>query len=395
VNTLPFPVYDADHHLYEPAEAFLRHLPEKFEKEFFFVDVKGRKKLVIGGLLTEYIPNPTFEVVAGPGTHEIWYRSKNTAGLSMRELSGKPIHPPAEWRSGDGRLAVMDQQGIHAALVFPTLASVIEERLNHKPEVMGALFHSLNQWTAEEWGFARENRLFSVPMISLADLDLALQELDFILKSGARVVGIRPAPVPNSKGSRSFGYPEFDPFWKRVEEARIFVCLHASDSGYDKIARWWTGGREEWIAFSQDAFQLTLDGLGRPVCDAISAMICHGLLDRFPKLRIASVENGADWVGPLLHRLDKAYGKMPKAFSRPPRETFRENFFVAPFYEDDPIDLAEFLPAHRILFGSDFPHPEGLAEPLDYLKEFNKFDEPAIERIFSRNLKGLLEGVRD
>ena len=57
--------------------------------------------------------------------------------------------------------------------------------------------------------------------------------------------------------------------------------------------------------------------------------------------------------------------------------------------------LAKLLPAERILFGSDFPHPEGLAEPLDYLKEFADFSEGDIKRIFHGNLKGLLEGARD
>jgi predicted TIM-barrel fold metal-dependent hydrolase len=57
--------------------------------------------------------------------------------------------------------------------------------------------------------------------------------------------------------------------------------------------------------------------------------------------------------------------------------------------------LASHIPANRILFGSDFPHPEGLEEPLDYLKEFGNFSEGDIQRIFSGNLKGLLEGQRD
>lgn len=392
---LPYDVYDADHHLYEPAEAFLRHLPQRFQNDFYFVELKGRTKLVIGGQLSEYIPNPTFEVVAGPGTHEKWYRADNPEGLTMRELTGKPIRPPAEWRSGDGRLAVMDQQGVHAALVFPTLASVIEERLNHKPESMAALFHSLNLWTDEEWGFARENRLFSVPMISLADQDLAIEELETVLKAGARCIGIRPAPVPGFRGSRSPGFPEFDPFWARVEEAGIFVCLHTSDSGYDRIYRWWTGGGGEYQPFEGDAFKATLDTLGRPIADTLSALICHGVFARFPKLRMISVENGADWVRPLLHRLDKAYGQMPKAFKQHPRETFRENIFVAPFYEDNIPQLAQDIPVERILFGSDFPHPEGVAEPLDYLKEFAGFDDAAMKRIFHTNMKGLLEGVRD
>ena len=123
---LAYPVYDADNHLYETADAFLRrHLPKAFAKDFYFVEVKGRTKLVIGGELSEYIPNPTFEVVAAPGTHERWYRA-NPDGLTLRQMTGTPLRPPPEWRSGEGRLKVMDQQGIHAALVFPTTASVIE-----------------------------------------------------------------------------------------------------------------------------------------------------------------------------------------------------------------------------------------------------------------------------
>src|SRR3546814_17433455 len=119
----------------------------------------------------------------------------------------------------------MDQQGIHAARVFPTLASVIEERLNHKPAVMGALFHSLNQWTAEAWGFAREDLMFPVPMISLADMDLALNALEFVLKAGGNTVDIRTAPVPGFRGRRSFGFPEFEPFWSRRATAQKIIWL--------------------------------------------------------------------------------------------------------------------------------------------------------------------------
>ena len=86
---------------------------------------------------------------------------------------------------------------------------------------------------------------------------------------------------------------------------------------------------------------------------------------------------------------------MPKSFSRHPRDTFIKHFFVAPAYEDDMQQIAKWLPAERILFGSDFPHPEGLAEPLDYLKEFEGFPAADIEKIFSSNLKGLIDGVRN
>ena len=290
----------------------------------------------------------------------------------------------------------MDQQGIHAALVLPTLASVIEARLPHKPETMAALFTAFNTWLYEEWGYAREGRLFAVPMISLADVSSAVKELETLLERGARCVGIRPAPVPGLRGSRSFGLAEFDPFWARCAEAGIFVCLHASDSGYDKIFQWWTqGSAGEFRPFEKDPLGLMLEPLARPITDSISALLAHGTLHRHPNLRIASLENGADWVGTLLKRMDRAYGQMPTGFACHPRETFMKQVFVAPSYEDDMDELATLIPVERILFGSDFPHPEGLAEPLAYLREFENFHPNQVERIFHANLKGLLEGARD
>jgi predicted TIM-barrel fold metal-dependent hydrolase len=393
--TLPFPVYDADHHLYEPEEAFTRHLPQKFKRDFYFVDVEGRRKLVIGGMLSDYIPNPTFSVVAAPGAHEKWFRAENPEGKSLREITGKAIRPPETWRSGDGRIAMLDQQGLHAALVFPTLASVIEERIGAQGDVAAALMHSLNQWTLEEWGYARENRLFQAPMISLTNVEAAVQELDFVLKNGARAIAIRPAPVPDIRGSRSFGFQDYDPFWARVADSGVFVCLHSSDSGYDRVTNWWLGGSGEYLPFEYSPFKAVVDSIGRAISDSLSALICHGVFDRHPNVRIVAVENGAHWLAPLLHRLDRAYGQMPQMFKQHPRDAFRKHIFVAPFYEDDITDLRNHIPVERILFGSDYPHPEGLVEPLDYVKEFSAYSADEIQKIFSSNMKGLLEGARN
>lgn len=393
MSALPFPVYDADNHLYEPEEAFTRYLPDKFKRDFYFVEHNGRQKLVIGGMLSEFIPNPTFAVVAGPGSHLVWYRAQNTEGKSLRELTGKAIRPPQSWRTGEGRMELLDEHQLHAALVFPTLASVIEERIGARGDVSAALFHSLNQWMAEEWGFARENRIFGVPFISLTDVDAAVAELEFVLERGARVMNIRPAPVPDIRGSRSFGYPEYDPFWARVAEAGIFVAMHGSDSGYDKVTRWWEGGRSEQIAFSHSPFKSVVDLIGRAASDSMAALICHGVFDRHPTLKVASIENGATWVAPLIHRLERAYGQMPQEFKKHPVDQLREHIWVAPFYEDDVDALRELIPVERILFGSDFPHAEGVAKPLDYLDEFTQFKPDDVRKIFSTNLKQLLEGA--
>ncbi|EEA01814.1 amidohydrolase 2 [Burkholderia sp. H160] len=390
-----YPIYDCDRHFYEPPDAFLRHLPKQFRSEFQYVKINGRTKLAVGGVLSDYIPNPTFEVVAAPGSHEGWYRGQNPDGKSLREYGGAPIASQAAFHNGDAHLAVMDQQGIHAGLVLPTLASVIEERLGDRAEVVSALFHAMNQWTVEEVGLAHANRLFPVSMVHLGDVDAAVKELDYLLANGARVVGVRPAPVPGIKGGRSIGSTEFDPFWARVNESKIFVVLHVSDSGYDKVNRWWTaGGKGEWRPFEKDAFAELLDAMGRAISDSLSALISHGVFDRFPNVRVASLENGSAWLEPLLKRLASTYHKMPQCFNGDPIETFRRHVYVSPFYEDPIGRLAELLGADRVLFGSDWPHPEGLGEPLDFFKDVGDIDAATVQRIMSTNLKELLEGKR-
>ncbi|MGL5839284.1 MAG: amidohydrolase family protein [Sphingorhabdus sp.] len=391
---LPYRVYDADNHLYEPEEAFTRHLPKKWHREFQFVQVRGRTKLAIGGQISDYIPNPTFDVIAAPGTHEKWYRGTNIEGLTLREMSGEPVPCIPSYRNGEERLKLLDEQNIHATLMFPTLASVVEERMSYDLEMMSGVMKSLNRWTEEEWGFAREGRLFAIPMITLADLDLAIEELEWALSKGARAIGIRPAPVPHYRGSRSFGFKEFDPFWARVAEAGIFVCLHSSDSGYDKIARMWVSG-SEYLPFQPDPFKACLRVTERAISDSISALICHGVFERHPNVRVVSVENGSSWVAPLLHTLELVYGQMPQMFKTHPVEQFRKHVFVAPYYEEDVPELARAIGVERVLYGSDYPHPEGLADPLSFIDEIATMSAADQERIMATNLKDLLAGNRD
>ena len=389
---LGYLVYDADNHLYEPEEAMTSHLPKKWQKEFQYVEVRGRKKLAIGGQISDYIPNPTFEVLAAPGSHELWYRAQNHEGLSLRELSGTPIKCPEAYRTGEARLALMDEQGVHATLIFPTLASAVEERMNYDHELMNAVIHSLNQWMFEQWGFARSDRIYAVPFVTLMDVDMAVAELEWALERGARTIGVRPAPVPGYRGSRSPGFEEFDPFWARVAEAGIFVSMHASDSGYDKFARIWQGG-SEILPFVPDPFKMTLGLAGRAIGDSISALICHGVFERHPNVRVASIENGGKWVKGLIETFHHVYGQMPKEFNEHPVETFRKHIFVAPFYEEPVQELADLIGVTNVLFGSDYPHPEGLAQPIDFLKELDGMKPDDQERIMSTNLKALIEGA--
>ena len=234
---LGFPVYDADNHLYETRDALTQHLDKKYRRQVQYVEVNGRTKLAVCGKISDYIPNPTFDLVARPGAYAR-FAATGAKAKTMREMGRAegPMKCIDEFRDPDKRLALMDEQGLHATLVWGTLVSAIEERMKHDADLMSGVLRAFNRWLYETWGFARRDRLFPVPMLSLMDVDEAVAELEWCLERDCRIVGIRPAPVPGYRASASPAMPEFDPFWARVNEAGITVGMHASDSGYDEYA---------------------------------------------------------------------------------------------------------------------------------------------------------------
>ena len=188
----------------------------------------------------------------------------------------------------------MDELGVDRTLMFPTLASLLEERMRDDPELTHAAIHALNEWMYEEWTFNYEDRIFATPVITLPIVEKAIEELEWVLERGAKTVLIRPAPVPGFRGSRSFGYPEFDPFWQAVVDADILVSMHSSDSGYTRYTNDWTGP-SEMLPFRLDSFRYMTGG-HRPIQDTMAAFVCHGVFARFPDLRVASIEAGGDWI---------------------------------------------------------------------------------------------------
>src|SRR5205807_6665595 len=133
---------------------------------------------------------------------------------------------------------------VDRTLIFPTLASLLEERMRDDPELIHVVIHAFNEWLYEEWQFNYQDRIFAAPVISLPIVDRAIEELEWVLERGARTVLIRPAPVPGFRGPRSFGLPEFDPFWRLAEAAKVLVTMHASDSGYSRQVGEWDGASE-------------------------------------------------------------------------------------------------------------------------------------------------------
>ena len=202
------------------------------------------------------------------------------------------------------------------------------------------------------------------------------------------MVLIRPAPVPGYRGPRSFGLPEFDPFWAKVVEADVLVAMHSSDSGYDRFANEWMGSDSEMLPFQPQAFRML--GQWRPIEDAVSALVCHGALSRFPQLKVAVIENGSSWVAPLLGNLADVYKKMPQDFLEDPVTVLKRNIHVSPFWEEDLGALADLIGVERVLFGSDYPHPEGLADPATYVDELAGLPDETVRKIMGGNLARLM-----
>ncbi|ABW13421.1 amidohydrolase 2 [Parafrankia sp. EAN1pec] len=385
---LTFPVFDADNHLYETRDAFTRHLPDRYRGAVDYVEVRGRTKIAIRGQISDYIPNPTFDVVARPGAQEEYFRVGNPEGKSYREIVGDPMRSIPAFREPAPRIQLMDELGVDRALMFPTLASLLEERMRDDPDLTHAVVHSLNEWIHEVWSFNYENRIFTTPVITLPIVEKAIAELEWAAERGARAVLIRPAPVPGLRGSRSFALPEFDPFWQAVVDADILVAMHSSDSGYSRYQSDWTGP-QEMLPFRPDPFRMVTMG-HRPAEDSMTAFVCGGVFARFPKLRVASIEAGGDWVVPLLEHLADAYTKMPHGFDEDPVEAFRRNIYISPFHEDNIEKLVEAIGVDHVLFGSDYPHPEGLAEPCSYVDHLPAgMPEEDVRKIMGENLARL------
>jgi predicted TIM-barrel fold metal-dependent hydrolase len=387
---MDFKPVDADNHYYEPLDAFTRHLDKKFAWRGVRPVQDGKHvQLLMAGRVNRFIPNPTFDPIIVPGCLDAQFRGRIPEGVDPRSLMKvEPLRE--EYRDRDKRLAVVEQQGLEAVLLFPTLGCGVEQALRGDVDATMASLHAFNRWLEEDWGFDHRGRLIAAPMLSLADPDAACAELDSLLARGARLVHVRPAPVPGPNGtSRSLGSKQHDPVWARLAEASVPAAFHLGDSGYNLLSAAW-GGAAEFQGFGP------MDVLGRIVVsdraihDTIASLVVDGVFKRHPALKVASIENGSDFLHLLVKRLRKQANQTPWVFREDPLDTIRKHVWVAPYFEEDLAELAELIGPERILFGSDWPHGEGLAQPLDFLKELHGFDEKATRRVMRDNCLELL-----
>ncbi|HLY81557.1 MAG TPA: amidohydrolase family protein [Acidimicrobiales bacterium] len=393
-QTVDYRVFDADNHYYEPVDLFMRYIDPAYRDRTFTVEERD------GGTAVLFRGQP-FGFVGGSGN-----KQRIRPGALRAMLRGETLDEGDEDDSyasdPAARIAMMDRQGIEATLMFPSTGVTIANAIGRDPELRAAHMRAFNRWLSESWTFDYQNRIFSPAVIDLADPEAAVAELDTVLGLGARAIQLLPGPAlwstPDTPG-RSPADPVHDGFWTRVNEAGVLVTLHLGNSGYmEHYSTDWGEDPDPDGIRSNDglgttslkgpdgrgkgrsAFQWTMLYRDRPIMDTLAILIYHNLFGRFPNVQVMSVENGAIWVPYLLRAMDNMKGMgrngpWPNGYVvGKPSEVFRRHVYVSPHhYGEDVAELVDLLGADRVLFGSDFPHAEGMSGIGDYQERTGEF----------------------
>lgn len=390
-------LYDADHHYYEPRDCYTRHIEAKYADRAIRVvpgdeGPDGRyEQVLVGDRPFTFLRHHSFDTATRPGALREMLRNLKSGrvdddGDSLVE----PLRP--EYVSRSARLATMDRQGVESCLMFPTLGVCVEHFMKDDVEQMYANVRAFNRWIEDDWGYGRDGRIVGVPLLNLLSLDHAVSELDRVLGAGARAIALRPGPAYG----RSPADPYFDPFWSRVNEARVPVCLHIGESGYNEMMSVHWGEEANPASHFQSAFQWSCFYGDRPIMDTIAAFVFHNLFGRYPDINVISVENGSLFVPYLMAVMDKMKGMGRNGpwiggyVSGRPSEIVKQRVFVSPYHEEDIVALVRALGPSQVVFGSDWPHPEGLAEPRDFAATIEELPAAEQRMLLRENLRGLL-----
>ena len=421
-SDLPYMILDGDNHFTEPLDCFERYI-DPASKDLAIRSVvgpAGRPLQLFAGRPAKFAAGDvTFSkdeldkmLGAAPGLASDGASERPIPGMLLNRLNplkgltdDEREELIAEFRNQseaygnrDLRLALMDDQGIEAAVMFPAAAHAIEWEFADNVDALYANIRAFNRWMYEEVGFAAENRMFLPPYISLAEPELALKELEIVLGQGAPIIQIKAGHAHGGRnnpfGGRSPADPVYDRFWARVNDSGTRLAVHQGGTDYQKYGADWSENPDDSLA-QFDAFQWMMYWADRTAFELTAGLILHSFFERFPDIHVLLSELGTVWLPYCVRKMDHAYMMGRKAkwgkLSARPSEVFRQHFLVAPYPEENVRRVVDEVGIEPIVFGSDFPHGEGLAWPSNFVGDQLKgFDEKDQRRIMRGNLAGYL-----
>ncbi len=371
------PIFDADSHIQERNFDFMaQYTPKQFHEDWLVKSKYGPDGDYGLYLGSHKVDNTEIAdgVVFPPGKLKEWLRAIATG----EEIDVRiPIEPNMYQR--DARIAKLDEFGVEACLCFVGLIISTFGWLHVRGAEKGyeganAVLHAYNQWLVEEWGLASQDRLYTTPILSLWDLDWAVKEAKWLIANGARVVTLPTGPgMDNRPPADSY----YDPLWNILNEAGVLISYHVGDASFlHGLVRQWGEEPLQNRRSGQSAWQWMFTFSEIPIMMTMSSFIYANFFERFPNLRMVSVENGAEWVPRFVHKMDKMRGMARAGYwshgqmKERPSAVFKRHCFAVAYPEDDVGKIVEELGyTDPILMGSDYPHPEGVARPRDFATE--------------------------
>jgi predicted TIM-barrel fold metal-dependent hydrolase len=360
-------MFDCDNHIYEPNDAVTRYLPkDRLNQAITTVTLaSGDEGLLAAGRLVTGLDHPIDKAHRPGALKEMLRQMKSGQPVETYQL--EDLRP--EYLDRDARLKLMDEQRVDSALLYPATMGTMAEHYVRGVEPLYANLHAYNEFLYDTWGFDRDGRIYTPAVLSLRDLDHAVQELDFVLARGARFVMLQAGPAYG----RSPGDPYFDPFWARLNEAKANVAFHIGEYWYNENVAPAFGLDPEPVFFEMSAWQWQHCWGRRPIEETLSALVFDNLFGRFPEIHVVVSEFGAEWVPLFVRYMDKSRGMGRRGpwiggkLTERPSAIFRRHVRVAPYPEDDVVKIVTDL-GHSdcIVMGSDFPHGEGFANPRDF-----------------------------
>ncbi len=436
---LGYQINDADNHFNEPDDCFERYIDPKYANLAIrsVIGPDGKRVQLFAGKPSKYNSNQvtfskeelakllgdTSTIGAGPRSvteqAEAGDRLNVIPGSFLNRLNplkGMTVeerkqfiadfsHKAEAFGNRDLRLSLMDEQGIDKAFMFPVAVHDIEYEFVDNIPAIYANVRAFNRWMLEEVGYVAENRMFLPPFISLADPDLAIQELEQVLADGTPMIQIKAGHAhggaANPFGGRSPADPVYDRFWSIANEADVRVAVHLGGTDYQKYGADWSEDPET-VFGDFDAFQWVMYWGDRPALELTAGLILHNFFGRFPAIRFCLSECGTVWLPYTLRKMDHAFLMGRKAkwaengrLSERPSSIFRKHFIVAPYPEENVERVVAEVGIEPIVFGSDFPHGEGLAFPYQYVDaQLSHFGDEDQRRIMRDNMERFLAPMR-
>jgi predicted TIM-barrel fold metal-dependent hydrolase len=374
-------VIDADTHLLETRTLWADHLP------------KGRKDLALritddelgyswltapDGRRIHLAEAPAPGDISAMGAYRSRQRRGEPAPASFEEaVAAHDIDPAA-------RVALLDQQGIDEAVVFPNFGLFWVRALEDQPAAQLANMAAWNRWTVEGLRPGGGGRLVPVGHVSLRDPDWLDGQLAMLAEGGVEAAMVPIGPVDG----RPFSHPELDPCWSAFERRGISVMFHISDSARPFDDAWYIGDANE-----VEPLLMSLSISVTPML-ALQDLSVGGVLERHPELRVGLVEFTSSWFAQFLPALDAGYrfhaaynGLASDRLPLAPSDYLRRQVRIATFGFERPTRLTATV-GDLFMFGSDYPHAEGLARPLE---DFQIAGGPPVDETTDGLYRGNLE----